>query len=588
MKWSDLTQSIFCVSLYVVKGSEAEALHVQGAGDDPFGAVPLLQDPFEIPRDPFAPVLKDPFEVDPALKDPFEVPKDPFEIPRDPFAPVLKDPFEVDPALKDPFEIPRDPFAPVLKDPFEVDPALKDPFEVPKDPFEKDPLQNGQDSQVPQKSCMRSVGALYLEQMTLSSLRLCCHQDKVAHESLMKDFKSIVDSAFNLLEQYCTKGDIAPGSNRVSFPFLSETDLEVRWADSIPAANETSYMLLMALCAVSAQSLTLKAVFDIALLVDVYTHDSNTYFDEAVSHIPARVPDSHDLDYLRTFGLLAVYSLRNGNKSDLHRYLGLCHALIAQHGFQNESYWDCSTSLAEVDNRRRLFWCVYRLEIHSACVMGHIIHLPEAQISVQYPRITPTMKRETQAWTAGWDYITDLFRLMEYAILNLRQQNQTKAVFSTFRNHPSPNALLESLHQLKAGKPFILRFLSQPHDELQSNRCKYMKVQITCTEALVNIMALLHCHAPVSDVIKVAEDFLNEISEASLIMFKVASSQIIQQLLGVGHMVYNAFLYDEHQCQVAVGRLVSYLEDIVKNLEQDIPTATAAREELQKLARCIA
>ncbi|OBS15183.1 hypothetical protein FPOA_13925 [Fusarium poae] len=303
------------------------------------------------------------------------------------------------------------------------------------------------------------------------------------------------------------------------FPFLSENDLEVRWANSIPRDNEVSYMLLMALCAVSAQSLTLKAVFDSALLDDANAHDSDTYFTEAVSHVPTRVPDSNDLDYFRTFGLLAVYSLKSGNKSDLHRYLGLCHALIAQNGLQNESYWDCSISLAEVDDRRRLFWCVYRLEVHSACVLGHIIRLPEAQIS---------------AWTAGWDYITDLFRLMEYTILNLRQQNHAKAVFTALRDRPSPEALLESLKHLKANKPFILRLLSHPHDELQSNRCKYMAVQITCTEALVNIMALLHCHAPVSDVIKVAEDFLHEISEASLIMFKVASSQIVQQLLEIG------------------------------------------------------
>ncbi|KAF5680057.1 maltose fermentation regulatory MAL33 [Fusarium heterosporum] len=350
-------------------------------------------------------------------------------------------------------------------------------------------------------------------------------QTRTQTDSRPSDFKS-PDCTRRLIEIY------RDTMYQCYFPFLSENDLEVRWANGTPRADETSYMLLMALCAVSAQSLTLKAVFDSELLGDVNVHDSDTYFAEAVSHIPTRVPGSHDLDYLRTFGLLAVYSLRSGNKSDLHRYLGLCHALIAQHGFQNESYWDCSISLAEVDDRRRLFWCVYRLEIHSASVLGHIIRLPEAQVSVQYPRITPAMKRETQAWTAGWDYITDLFRLMEYAILNLRQQNHPKAVFTTFHDRPSPNALLESLSRLKTNKPFILRVLSQPHDEFQSNRCRYMAVQITCTEALVNIMALLHCHAPVSDVIKVAEDFLNEISEASLIMFKVASSQIIQQLLG--------------------------------------------------------
>jgi hypothetical protein len=45
-----------------------------------------------------------------------------------------------------------------------------------------------------------------------------------------------------------------------SFPFLSENDLQVRWTNGIPLENEVSYMLLVALCAVSAQSSTLKVV----------------------------------------------------------------------------------------------------------------------------------------------------------------------------------------------------------------------------------------------------------------------------------------------------------------------------------------
>ncbi|CAJ0548499.1 Ff.00g021120.m01.CDS01 [Fusarium sp. VM40] len=411
---------------------------------------------------------------------------------------------------------------------------------------------------------------------TVSSAKSCTRSQG---DSQVSDFKS-PECLHRLIDIYRNT------MYQCYFPFLSENDLEVRWADNINTDNAPSYMLLMALCAVSAQSLTLKAVFDSTLLGDVVPHNSDSYFTEAISRIPARVPDSHDLDYLRSFGLLAVYSLRSGNKGELHRYLGLCHAWIAQHGFHNEDHWDSSISLLEVDDRRRLFWCVYRLEIHSACVLGHIIRLPEAQVTVLYPRITPAMKRETQAWTAGWDYITDLFRLMEYAILNLRQQKPPKAT-AVFCERPSPTALLESLAQLKASKPFVLRVLSQSPDELQSNRCKFMAVQITCTEALVNIMGLLHRQAPVNEVIKVAEQFLNEITEASLIMFKVASSQIIHQLLGVGHMVYNAFLYDESQSQLAVGRLITYLEDIVKSLEQDIPTAAEAREQLQKLAQCI-
>jgi hypothetical protein len=98
-----------------------------------------------------------------------------------------------------------------------------------------------------------------------------------------------------------------------SFPFLNEKDLLTRWADCIPDADKPSYMLLMALCAVSSHTAALEAVFDKTLLEDLTVPDSNQYFMEAISRIPARFPLPQDLDYLRALGLLTVYSLQSGN-----------------------------------------------------------------------------------------------------------------------------------------------------------------------------------------------------------------------------------------------------------------------------------
>lgn len=53
------------------------------------------------------------------------------------------------------------------------------------------------------------------------------------------------------------------------------------------------------------------------------------YFAEADSKIPTRIAQSQGLDYMRAFGLLVVYSLQRGSYNDLHRYLGLYHALVA-------------------------------------------------------------------------------------------------------------------------------------------------------------------------------------------------------------------------------------------------------------------
>jgi hypothetical protein len=316
-------------------------------------------------------------------------------------------------------------------------------------------------------------------------------------------------------------------------------------------------MLLMALCAVSSQTASLDAVFNHTLLDGLPLPDSEQYFAEAVSKIPIRIAQSQDLDYMRAFGLLAVYSLQRGNHSDLHRYLGLYHALVAQHGFHDESRWPKELAVTEVDDRRRLFWCMYRLEVHSACVLGHIVRMPESQVSVLYPRIFPTMEPEMQAWTAGWDYITDLFRLLEYAIFSLRGCKNRKAALAVFCERPSP--------------------------AIQSNRCKYMTVQITCTETLVNIMALLYCQAPARDIMAITESLIQEMEDASLIMFKVAGSQIVHQLLGVGHMLFNASRYEHGQHRAEAERLIAFLGDLIRNLEHDIPSAAEAGERLRKL-----
>jgi hypothetical protein len=367
---------------------------------------------------------------------------------------------------------------------------------------------------------------------------------------------------------------------RASFPFLPETDLLTRWDHGYSDPEGPSYMLLMALCAVSSQTASLDAVFNHALLDGLPLPDSEQYFAEAVSKIPTRIVQSQDLDYMRAFGLLAVYSLQRGNHSDLHRYLGLYHALVAQHGFHDESRWPKDLAVTEVDDRRRLFWCMYRLEVHSACVLGHIVRMPESQVSVLYPRIFPTMEPEMQAWTAGWDYITDLFRLLEYAIFSLRGCKNRKAALAVFCERPSPATLIDGLARLKASKPRILQDLD---DIIQSNRCKYMTVQITCTETLVNIMALLYCQAPARDIMAITESLIQEMEDASLIMFKVAGSQIVHQLLGVGHMLFNASRYEHGQHRAEAERLIAFLGDLIRNLEHDIPSAAEAGERLRKL-----
>jgi len=77
---------------------------------------------------------------------------------------------------------------------------------------------------------------------------------------------------------------------------LNEKDLLTRWQNEIPDADEPSYMLIMALCAVSSHTAALEAVFDKTLLENLTIPDSKQYFVEAVLKIPAQFSMPQDFD----------------------------------------------------------------------------------------------------------------------------------------------------------------------------------------------------------------------------------------------------------------------------------------------------
>jgi hypothetical protein len=83
---------------------------------------------------------------------------------------------------------------------------------------------------------------------------------------------------------------------------------------------------------------------------------------------------------------------------------------------------------------------------------------------------------------------------------------------------------------------------------------------------------------------EIAKSLIEEMEKASLIMFKIAGSQIVHQLLGVGHILFNASRYDRDQHRTEAKRLITFLGDIFSNLEHDVPSAAKAGARLRKQA----
>lgn len=250
----------------------------------------------------------------------------------------------------------------------------------------------------------------------------------------------------------------------------------------------------MAVCALSACHVERGATFTLTSQIVTEELDHQYFLAESLRILHSERPNNQSFDLLKVFGLIALYSIEIGDNSLLHEHLGFYHTLLAQRGFHNETRWP--NSLTDVDRqvRRHLFWSMYRLEVHSAIVMGHVIRCPEMQSAVGYPvpsekgcSLSENGQVGASDWVVGWNYVTDLYRVTEHFITSFRAQRMPG--FSSRGRLLNSPALASQpkeslLHEVSASrKQLPLEFSQASHQssEIASNRRGFQVANITCT-----------------------------------------------------------------------------------------------------------
>jgi hypothetical protein len=169
------------------------------------------------------------------------------------------------------------------------------------------------------------------------------------------------------------------------FPLYCERELWVGWRESTFPANSSEYASLIAMCALSAQHAQQGSLFEADEPLANFAASTQPYLDDAMHLVMGQQqPDILDLEYVRACGFLALFGIQTGNLSMIHKYLGMYHGVCARFSLHDEAQWDdmFEISVCELEMRRRLYWAMYKLEVHSACVLGHMIRLPEDHTSV--------------------------------------------------------------------------------------------------------------------------------------------------------------------------------------------------------------
>ncbi|CEN61087.1 hypothetical protein ASPCAL07753 [Aspergillus calidoustus] len=384
--------------------------------------------------------------------------------------------------------------------------------------------------------------------------------------------------------------DVYLDSIHPKFPLFCERELWVGWREGSFPQDDSDFMSLMCLCALSAQHVGDGALFNDNVDAPERTNLREAYIAEATRLVPIDF-DKSDLNLVRSFTFLALLGAQTGNNATLHKYLGLCHGISAHLSLQDESRWPAMLSPCEVEVRRRLWWSIYRLEVHTACVLGNIVRTSETRCAVGYPAgahhpaFIPGRNGQFEDWFDGWNMTTDLYRVLEHAVSDLRAKHSPAHSILGRMGGSDPTALMTRLSEIQERLlPQFVTPASRSEDSGR-NRCGFQAPSIICTIHLARLLSRMSSNGDPLLACQVATDLIASIMAIPLEYIRAAGSPLIQQLAGVGHILVGTAkkhqLLQEHYAQVK--QVIHSITSLLDLLATPNTIASSTRDRLVNL-----
>lgn len=175
---------------------------------------------------------------------------------------------------------------------------------------------------------------------------------------------------------------------------------------------------------------------------------AETFYCAARDAIQKDLPGATGLHYLRACALIAIASIQFGKIDGLHEYKGHYFTLCAIQRFSDEAHWPKDITSIEREERRRLFWSIYTLDVYSAIVWNGPLYSREAHSHVGYPTeadgeqlgFVPVGLVDPSCWMHGWNFTTDLYRVLEHTVGRLRSHRNTNAALRPVEIFFTPEA----------------------------------------------------------------------------------------------------------------------------------------------------
>jgi hypothetical protein len=216
------------------------------------------------------------------------------------------------------------------------------------------------------------------------------------------------------------------------FPLFSRPILLQKVMSREHLRNGAFYAALTSLCA-----LVIARVRDGAVdkpkqyTLQLGSLSSEHFFAAAEKALPVTASLTGELGYMQAYILLSITSIQYGDSNRARYHLNLYHNCVAINSLHNEEEWPRDLNVSEIEERRRLFWSAYTLDVFTSLIWKGVVRSSEVAFNVCYPSEDDLLHdtgsngplRTVEAepsWLYGWNFVTDLYRLLEHALHYLR------------------------------------------------------------------------------------------------------------------------------------------------------------------------
>lgn len=385
------------------------------------------------------------------------------------------------------------------------------------------------------------------------------------------------------------------------FPLFHQSSVIRRVSRGEHMTDRPFYASVMAMCALSSARARDGAIYSQRCKRQSLTDPSSEQlFDAARAALEVDATTRVSLDYMRAAVLLSITAIQYGNDRLMHFFLGIYHTYVATEGLHDEANWPAGLSVIETQERRRLFWSAYTLDVFTSIVWNGTVRSREASANVAYPepmddespaeRNGPHRVKTPRAhWMVGWNFITDMYRILEHAVDHLRRARiplrHPTTVDHLLDGHAlSKDAVVTHVFRKYNDLPPEFKIISDITFDLDQDLYGFQAANIAATLQLVRMVYFTNDNATtLEDRCVVAGQVINGFANVPPAYLRAISSPLQHHLAEIGSMLGAAFRHSmtESSYRTVRGVLLNFAS-LLESLESNLLCSTGTSAKLKR------